>query len=458
MTNTPYDYHEIENLYENIANETLETEDDDNFEQEDNLNTRTGGSNKLSAIFLIINAALGAGLLNFPQAFDEAGGIVTAVSVQAVLLVCISLGLLILVHSSFQVKAVTLQDTLQGVCGSATSVVCSLLIALYCFGTCVTFLIIIGDQFDRVLMSLVGPDFCHTWYMNRRCTITISAISLILPLCFSKRIDFLKYVSSLGVAAVLYVVGLVIYQYYTGNFIPGPIKTQPNHWTDLFYVVPVICFGYQCHVSAIPIYSCMWDRSIISFSVVVTVALAVCTAAYTLTGSYGYLTFGSNVSSDVLQSYGGAEVSVLLGILAIAIKTITTYPILLYCGREAVNNVWCGLLKDGDLATGEQKRRIIIASIWFTLTVLLAVVSPDIGVVIDALGSLAAVFIFIFPGICCLQINLHRDPTLITSRTRWSVLGAIIFMSTGAFIFGVVLVQTGERLIKETEAPVKLCV
>lgn len=43
-----------------------------------------GESNKLSAIFLIVNAALGAGLLNFPQAFDQAGGIFAAVAVQAV--------------------------------------------------------------------------------------------------------------------------------------------------------------------------------------------------------------------------------------------------------------------------------------------------------------------------------------------------------------------------------------
>lgn len=42
------------------------------------------GSSRLSAVFLIINAALGAGLLNFPQAFDQAGGIMTAVIVQVV--------------------------------------------------------------------------------------------------------------------------------------------------------------------------------------------------------------------------------------------------------------------------------------------------------------------------------------------------------------------------------------
>lgn len=45
---------------------------------------RPKGSSWVSAVFLIINAALGAGLLNFPHAFDQAGGIGVALSVQAV--------------------------------------------------------------------------------------------------------------------------------------------------------------------------------------------------------------------------------------------------------------------------------------------------------------------------------------------------------------------------------------
>lgn len=58
-----------------------------------------------------------------------------------------------------------------------------------------------------------------------------------------------------------------------------------------------------------------------------------CASAYTLIGVYGYLTFGSYVSSDILENYGGADVSVLVGIAAIAVKSVTTYPILLFCGR-----------------------------------------------------------------------------------------------------------------------------
>ena len=37
-------------------------------------NREEGSTSTLGAIFLIINAALGAGLLNFPKSFDTAGG------------------------------------------------------------------------------------------------------------------------------------------------------------------------------------------------------------------------------------------------------------------------------------------------------------------------------------------------------------------------------------------------
>jgi amino acid permease len=40
------------------------------------------------------------------------------------------------------------------------------------------------------------------------------AVVLILPLCFTKKIDFLKYAAAMGVFVILYVVGLIIYEYF----------------------------------------------------------------------------------------------------------------------------------------------------------------------------------------------------------------------------------------------------
>lgn len=42
------------------------------------------GSSWYASVFLVVNAGLGAGLLNFPAEYHQCGGIVVAVSIQAV--------------------------------------------------------------------------------------------------------------------------------------------------------------------------------------------------------------------------------------------------------------------------------------------------------------------------------------------------------------------------------------
>lgn len=45
---------------------------------------RSGGVSSLGAVFIVVNAALGAGLLNFPAAFNMAGGVTAGVMLQMV--------------------------------------------------------------------------------------------------------------------------------------------------------------------------------------------------------------------------------------------------------------------------------------------------------------------------------------------------------------------------------------
>ena len=106
----------------------------------------SGSTSTLSTVFLIVNAALGAGLLNFPKAFDTAGGVTAAVMVQGVLLVFIMTALIILARTSDIKQSLTLQDVMDTVAGRVGRLSTSLIVAVYTFGTCITFLIIIGDQ------------------------------------------------------------------------------------------------------------------------------------------------------------------------------------------------------------------------------------------------------------------------------------------------------------------------
>ena len=415
------------------------------------------GTSDLSAIFLIVNTALGSGLLNFPKAFDEAGGITVAMLVQVVMLLFIIVALQVLAYCADQNTsnpACTLEEMVGQSVGVGGRIFCSLTNAVYMFGTSVAFLIMLGDQSDRTLESEVGADFYQTWYMNRNFTVCVCGVLNILPLCFSKKIDFLKYPSIFGVGAVLYLTVLIIYSWAIGSY-PTPsiseIKLEPEKWTDIFSVIPAFCYGYQCHVSAIPIYSCMKNRNLKHFARVSTAAIAICAVANSISAYCGYLTFGSKVNPDILLNYDASRPEVMFGVIAMAVKTVFTYPILLFCGREALQSA----IKDFKMSLGYQVdpdsqnivQRVVIVILWFSLSLICAIFIPDIGKVIKFLGCLAAFFIFFFPASSLIANTFKSDPSLIGRKGQLLVLLGSVFMVVGAFILGCVVTQDVQQII-----------
>ena len=99
-----------------------------------------------------------------------------------------------------------------------------------------------------------------------------------------------------------------------------------------FHISLIYHVFFQCHVSVVPVYSCLQKRTLKEFSKTLTVALTICIGSYSLPAIFGYLTFGSDVQSDILTSYD-PDPEVLVAVVMIAAKIYTTYPILLFVGR-----------------------------------------------------------------------------------------------------------------------------
>ena len=293
---------------------------------------------------------------------------------------------------------------------------------------------------------------------------------------------------------------------------------------------------FQCHISAIPIYSCMRQRTTKQFTLATSSAITICAAVYTVAGIFGYLTFGSNVEDDILSNYSATEPLVMVALIAMAAKTFTSYPILLFCGRfESLYPcllLFSFVLREGldsllkDLVLSEesaerwekvrwvmichehhgdwsiilsiilgsywdhnvyypicQVRRVVIATTWFLLTVILAIQIPNISMVIivinmsrthqrelhNYLGNQHArqssrclhirlpwclspadypwkVFCIIFGQLFpfCNDKQFYpcsSDPDMVTRSSRVRIAGAITFILAGTFLFGVVLTQ-----------------
>nr|XP_030703921.1 putative sodium-coupled neutral amino acid transporter 7 isoform X6 [Globicephala melas] len=244
-----------------------------------------GTTSTLGAIFIVVNACLGAGLLNFPAAFSTAGGVAAGITLQMAMLVFIISGLVILAYCSQASNERTYQEVVWAVCGKLTGVLCEVAIATYTFGTCIAFLIIIGDQQDKIIAVMAKePEGAggSPWYTDRKFTISLTAFLFILPLSIPREIGFQKYASFLSVVGTWYVTAIVIIKYIWPDkeMTPADILNRPASWIAVFNAMPTICFGFQCHVSSVPVFNSMRRPEVKTWGGVVTAAMVIALAVY----------------------------------------------------------------------------------------------------------------------------------------------------------------------------------
>ncbi|CAF1286969.1 unnamed protein product [Rotaria sp. Silwood1] len=357
----------------------------------------------IMAAGLIVNAAMGAGLLNIAKAYDDAGGIFISSILHAVVVILV-LGAYAILFVCCDQSISSYEAFVLMKCGKVWQRICSVCIILYMYGLSITFFIIIGDQLDRFL-TFFDPLFCRHWYFDRRFTIPITSLLLIFPLCFSKTIKFLQIPSMLG-----------------------------------------------AHVNAVPVFLSLKSRAdCIKATITSTIVLIL---SYGFVAVCGYLTFGTKVDHDILMSYQPISSVVLIAIIMVAIKTYTAYPVNLFCGRTAIDS----LSKESTtslIATDPRQSiegRILIVCLWFFSTLAAAVFLPNISIAIHYLGALAASFIFIFPGLC---LYFHIEEKWINSWGNIiSISIAIFYVAIGVFVTVLTLLQSliSDISAKETSA------
>ncbi|KAI5939026.1 putative sodium-coupled neutral amino acid transporter 8 [Manis javanica] len=443
------------------------------------------GLSSLGAVFILLKSALGAGLLNFPWAFHKAGGVAPAflVELEALGFRCLicptraeryesqihrlnareALTICLLCSSGFRVSLVFLisglvilgyaasvsgQTTYQGVvgglCGPTIGKLCEACFIVNLLMISVAFLRVIGDQLQKLCDFLLpgGPLAPQPWYIDQRFTLTLLSALVILPLSIPREIGFQKYTSILGTLAACYLALVITVQYYLRP--PGLISEPrsapgPSSWTSVFSVFPTICFGFQCHEAAVSVYCSMRHQSLAHWALVSVLSLLACCLVYSLTGAYGFLTFGTEVSADILMSYPGNDVVIVVARVLFAVSIVTVYPIVLFLGRLVMQDFWrrscCQVRGSGGLTDPSGLRpRTLLTVVWVAVTLALALVLPDLSEIVGIIGGTSSSFILTFPGLCLLcAINTEpMGPRVKCGLEIWGVASVLL----GTFIFG----------------------
>ncbi|KAM9351600.1 putative sodium-coupled neutral amino acid transporter 8a [Symphorus nematophorus] len=402
----------------------------------------------MGAIFIMLKSALGAGLLNFPWAFERAGGIRSAVTVELVSLVFLVSGLIILGYSSSISGQCTYQAVVKEVCGPAIGQLCEICFVFNLFMISVAFLVIVDDQLEKlcgslyeVVTGLPESEMPYHFYTDQRFALVLLCVLLILPLSIPKEISIQKYISVLGTLAATYLTIAIIIKYHTMPSVMVHVtplySSGISSWASMFSVIPTICFGFQCHEASIAIYSSMENQRLSHWVFISVVSMIFCLIIYSLTGVYGYLTFGKDVKADILMSYTGDDILMLVARLLFGISIITIYPIILLLGRSVIQDPllsWRRRREGLVTVEFESRSRYVLTVLWITVTLLIATFVPDISKVISVIGGISAFFIFIFPGLC-LMFAMQSEPVSWKTRVILTVWGVVTLLC-GAFIFG----------------------
>ncbi|XP_066183424.1 solute carrier family 38 member 8 [Sylvia atricapilla] len=412
------------------------------------------GLSSAGAVFILLKSALGAGLLSFPWAFGRAGGAVPALLVELGhdvvwpgSLVFLVSGLAVLGYAAALSAQPTYQGVVRAVCGAAVGKLCEVCFLLNLFMISVALLRVVGDQLEKLCDSLYpngtlseAPQL-PPWYVDQRFTLSALCVLVIFPLSVPREIGFQKYSSILGTLAACYLTLVIILKYYLQaeslRLTEPPQSSRSSSWTSIFSVIPTICFGFQCHEACVAIYSSMRNQSFSHWVTVSVLSMLICLLIYSLTGLYGYLTFGKAVASDVLMSYPGNDPVVIVARLLFGVSIVTIYPIVVLLGRSVVKDLWAAP-KRGAVAVSEaqeRRSRVALTVTWMAATLGIALFVPDIGKVIELIGGISAFFIFIFPaGLClvCMTGTCSLGPRKKAALIAWGVLSVL----GGAFVCG----------------------
>lgn len=448
-----------------------------------------GTTSLVTCVCLLVQSIMGGGLLAYPHAF-LVGGVLNMILLQLLLMVFIALGLWVLAWCTEVSGADTYQAMVRVLLGRRAEMLCVAAILTLIFGASVVYLDVCVDQLHPWLLEQHGlclssrPGSVACWISStgladRSFLTLIVAIALSL-LCLGRSMASLAVPSLIGFGALVYVCFIIIGNYVAssggdshdmgavGLKSPLPMahglqagvdsaaagvvwwRIGADHWLSL---IPVICFSYQGHISAVPLYAELRYRSPTRWLKVIMMGLTACVLLYNAAGLLGYMQFLEETQGDILQSFaqpGALYIPtefVTVARAAVVIAVSVTSAVLTFCSRGALLGELSGLWGERLESYGAF---LTVTYCWVAAVAVTAVFVPKMGAMISVVGNFSAFFMFLFPGLClvvaakgdksdCAQERPQSEavPKLPMSRGVQLALGwAFVVLGVVVFVLG----------------------
>eukprot|EP00761_Pharyngomonas_kirbyi_P012170 gb/GECH01012197.1/.p1 GENE.gb/GECH01012197.1/~~gb/GECH01012197.1/.p1 ORF type:complete len:507 (+),score=81.11 gb/GECH01012197.1/:1-1521(+) len=372
-----------------------------------------GSASVIGSIFNLTNTIIGGGVLSLPFAFMSSG-ILLGLILLLVTAILAALSLMLLVRSIQWTGKFSYKEIARQAMGRAGSVTVDLSMVLLCFGTCVAYMVLIGDLIPPVLHLLVSEEqkqkveACEAdWpWWSHKIFVMGMGLFVVTPLTMLTKINSLRFTSIFAVLSVLYLTSVVVFRSIAKLVNEGiGIVHFVNFGMGLINTFTIISFAFSTHFNLFSIYQELRKPTKGRVLMTVNGSVISCLTIYTLMGTAGYFTFYEAVKGNVLINYSESDIPVEIGRIGLAFTICFSYPLLSFpCKRTIETTLF--------YSNPFTHLRNTIESILITSTSFgLAILIPDVSAVFGITGGLfASQLCYILPGLIILRLD--RD-------TRW---------------------------------------
>ncbi|KAI9209651.1 vacuolar amino acid transporter 5 [Polychytrium aggregatum] len=419
-----------------------------------------------SSVINITNTILGSGMLAMPSAVSRVG---LLLGVLIILFSAFASGFGLLLLSICAAKLGGRQSSffsIASVTYPSAAIYFDFAIAIKCFGVSISYLVITGSLMPKVVDGFFPLlDSASAW-RTKELWIVIGLL-IVTPFCFAKRLDSLRYTSALALGAVVYLLFIVIYYALSPSpEMPPKIPWGDIRWANLdlsfWKTLPIFVFAFTCHQNIFAVYNEIRDNTIGRMSKVIVASIGTSFTVYELIGVIGYITFGNNVSDNVISMYPPGN-TVTGGQLAIAILVLLSYPLQCHPCRNSLEKVLSHyqkrrhveregqgaiepehispLLPAGSAEQGASPRRqfeidarLLTVGIIIS-TLVIALVVHDLSTVLAFVGATGSTTIcYILPGLFYYRLRQVMDRP--DEATKWDIMkvGAVALAGWGMFV------------------------
>jgi amino acid permease len=377
---------------------------------EDNGPQQVRRATVMSCVINLASTCMGTGILALPAAYERSG--FTAGTVLC-LSACIStmFSLYLLVAAADLLPDRSKGVTFYALCEAAlprSGRAVDIAVLINCLGTATAFLVVAADCFSR--LGILSREVC----------VLLSSAVVITP-CFFRTMDMLKITSTiavsclLGISALILAFGLGLAPWLDpcpehSSVLHGhcghPVNYGSSDFRDIFCTLPLFINAFTCQQNIFNVIGELQRPTAVRKGAVIVLAPMLPMMLYLVVATAGYLTFGSAVASNVINSYPRSPV-VAAARTVLGIVVLCNFPLQMFPARKSFVSLLDSCRRAPPSFGMDQptalfltsQREVYVTGVFLLFTCATASLVSDLGAVVSLIGSTGATLIaLITPG------------------------------------------------------------